>query len=48
MMAVPSAVHTHHFHFRPRFFKTISKAGNRSGIAKGLQGIILDNKAYEG
>jgi hypothetical protein len=47
-LLTPSAVHTHHFHFRPRFFKTISKVGIRSDIARGLQGIILDNKAYEG
>jgi hypothetical protein len=48
MTAIPSLVRTHHLHLRPRFFKTISKVGNRSDIAKGLASIILYDKAYEG
>ena len=39
MMAIPSVVRTHHDHFRPRFFKTISKVGNRSVMASGSRGI---------
>jgi hypothetical protein len=41
-------VRRHHVHFRPRFFNTISKAGNRSVMARGSRGIILHNKAYNG
>jgi hypothetical protein len=48
MMAVPSIVDTHHLHFRPRLFKAVSKVGNRSGMAKESQAIILNNKAYKG
>ena len=48
MMAVPSVVDTHHLHFRPRLFKAVSKVGNRSGMAKESQAIILNNKAYKG
>jgi hypothetical protein len=48
MMAIPSVVRTHHVHFRLRFFKTISKVGNRLVMARGSRGIILHNKAYNG
>jgi hypothetical protein len=40
MMAVPSAVHTHHLHFRPRFLMAISKVGKSIWHSEGLQGII--------
>jgi hypothetical protein len=48
MMAIPWVVPTHHVHFRPRFFKTISKVGYRSVMASGSRGIILHNKAHNG
>jgi hypothetical protein len=48
MMAVPSAVHTHHLHFRPRFLMAISKVGKSIWHSEGLQGIIQPNKAYKG
>jgi hypothetical protein len=32
MTTVPSVVHTHHLHFRPRLFKRTSKIGNRPDI----------------
>jgi hypothetical protein len=47
MMAVPSVVHTHHLHFRPRFLKLASKIGNRSGIAKASPGIILHKQSLQ-
>jgi len=47
-MAIPSVVRTHHVHFRPRFFKTISKVGNRSVMARGSRGITRINSAYKG
>jgi len=41
IMIRPSVVHTNHFHTRPRFFKSVSKTGNWSGIANVQQWALI-------